>query len=589
MSSAAAEVQRGTSAELTPPALDKLRINVGDSDDSDELSPDVASAPTHVTGSSPRIRPTARPPVGSAQATSPSKRLAQLQQVIPTHSLTPPTPIEGPSSPASDASSGGIASRLLSKPGGSGSSNSITSTSRPSSHRRQSSNGSGRKYKETLNAYAVEAEDGTRTVNQYRLSGSGTLGKGSYATVERAVDQETGIEYAIKEFSKRRLRQIAATEAARRERLSLRGRGRGRGRPTRMGQGSRAANLLAGDDSDALGPDNLDLIRTEVAIMKKVTHPNIASVHEVIDVTSDDALLIVMELCAGGPILKIAEGEQVEPLSKEQARAVFRQMLLGIAYLHHNQIVHRDIKPDNCLYMQDKKTVKLIDFGISKFNNSGQIVESRGSPAYMAPELVPTASSTETGLERQEMHGYACDIWSLGVTLFAIVLGRLPFDSPDPPELFRSIREDTPVMTAAVSDDLQGLIRRLLTKSPADRPSARDLWDDEWITNRGQDPLPPYEENCTTFAEPTQAELDKALNALRATTFLAMSVVAKLKGMRRRSCSGDSGSPAPSEGRKSLDAGEMVESPMSSPMLATSELSSEPPPLHINEAAASKG
>ncbi|KAK4047575.1 hypothetical protein OIV83_005362 [Microbotryomycetes sp. JL201] len=576
------EIRAGPTVELTPPGLDKLQIT-DEADGKQTVEKDAKPGTACDGSSSQKIRPTARPPVGSPPPTSP-KRLAQLQRVIPTHSLTPPTPVEGPSSPIPDSSSA-KSPMLAAEPAG---------RNRPSSKRRQSSGGSGRKYKETLNAYAVEAEDGTRTVNQYRLSGSGALGKGSYATVERATDQETGIEYAswpprtnlaIKEFSKRRLRQIAATEAARRDRLAMRGRGRGRGRPTRMAQNSRATNLLAGDDSDVLGPDNLDLIRTEVAIMKKVSHPNIASVHEVIDVTSDDALLIVMELCAGGPILKIAEGEQVAPLPNEQARAVFRQMLLGIAYLHHNQIVHRDIKPDNCLYMEDKTTVKLIDFGISKFNNSGQVVESRGSPAYMAPELVPTSSTTDTGLERQEMHGYACDIWSLGVTLFAIALGRLPFDSPDPPELFRSIREDTPVVTTAVSEELQALIKRLLTKSPSDRPTARDLWEDDWITSDGKNPLPPYEENCVTFAEPTQAELDKALNALRASTFLAMSVVAKLKGMRRRSCSGDSGSGAASEGRKSLDASDLVESPMSSPLLSSSEVSTEPPPLHIDESS----
>jgi serine/threonine protein kinase len=77
------------------------------------------------------------------------------------------------------------------------------------------------------------------------------------------------------------------------------------------------------------GPDNLDLVRTEVAIMKKVDHPNIASVHEVIDVTSDDALLIVMELCRGGPIMKLKDGEKVDPYPEEKVRDIFRQLTLG--------------------------------------------------------------------------------------------------------------------------------------------------------------------------------------------------------------------------------------------------------------------
>jgi serine/threonine protein kinase len=117
---------------------------------------------------------------------------------------------------------------------------------------------------------------------------------------------------------------------------------------------------------------------------------------------------------------------------------------LGVAYLHHNHIVHRDIKPDNCLFMQDKKQVKLIDFGISRFQADETERANHGSPAYMAPELLPQNSTTAipNDKSRHDLHGFACDIWALGVTLFALVAGRLPFDSPDPPELFRSIRED---------------------------------------------------------------------------------------------------------------------------------------------------
>lgn len=72
-----------------------------------------------------------------------------------------------------------------------------------------------------------------------------------------------------------------------------------------------------------------------------------ASVHEVIDVTSEDALLIVMELCGGGPIMKMYQGEAVTPMDEERARGVFRQLVLGLAYLHYNSIVHRDLKPES--------------------------------------------------------------------------------------------------------------------------------------------------------------------------------------------------------------------------------------------------
>lgn len=66
-----------------------------------------------------------------------------------------------------------------------------------------------------------------------------------------------------------------------------------------------------------------------------------------IDVTSEDALLIVMELCGGGPIMKMIQGDTVTPMDEDRARGVFRQLVLGLAYLHFNSIVHRDLKPES--------------------------------------------------------------------------------------------------------------------------------------------------------------------------------------------------------------------------------------------------
>ncbi|SCV71270.1 BQ2448_2858 [Microbotryum intermedium] len=421
-------------------------------------------------------------------------------------------------------------------------------TGRPptlSTPRRSSSgaSGTGRNYKETLNAYAVEDEDGVRSVNQYVLSKDkkGPLGKGSYATVERATDRETGIEYAMKEFSKRRLRQIAASEQARRERMAGGGRGRGRGRG-RGGSNMAWKRACTQDFDDKQGSDNLDLVRTEIAIMKKIKHPCIATIHEVLDVTSDDALLIVMELCAGGPILRIEAGKQTEPMPLDEARRVFQQLVLGVAYLHHNHIIHRDIKPDNCLFMADKQSVKLIDFGISKFTaETADKLDAKGSPAYMPPELLGAgAGQHEHAVEeaqvvrhRQDVHGYASDVWSLGVTLYALVTGQLPFDDVDATQLFHQIKNIEPTYPPHLPPSLRNLLSRMLEKDLHKRISIKEIWDDPWTNQEGEERLIPYEENCVDLEEPTREEVERALNVYRASTFLAMSVVAKLKGKRR--------------------------------------------------------
>ncbi|BGP46731.1 hypothetical protein JCM10450v2_002579 [Rhodotorula kratochvilovae] len=514
-------------------------------------------------------------------------KLAQLRQVeSPTlsHSVTPPTPIDPtPSSSSTDPSRSSSFTRPSTPPSSTHSPEPSTSTlttphlvplaspnltisdqrsrspargAERGHHRRSSSQGTtgSRSFRETLNAYAVEGADGSRSVNQYVLGE--TLGRGSYATVERAVDRETGQEYAIKEFSKRRLRQIAAAEAQRRDRIT---------------------NRLGG--------------QTEVAIMKKVDHPNLASVHEVIDVTSDDALLI-MELCHGGPILKVRDGEQVTPFSEEEARNIFRQLVLGIAYLHHNQIIHRDIKPDNALFSDSLRThVKLVDFGVSKFAaaphpglDEHQVA---GSPAYMAPELLLSGAGADERAEEVQARtadeanavGYACDVWSSGVTLYTLVTGKLPFQASDPVEMFRQIREDDPKIPSSLSPDLQRLLSSLLDKSPTTRPTIPSLWSDAWLTLNGSRPLPSYESNVQReIADPSSDEVDHALAVFRGSAFLAMSAAAKFKGLltaaavRRASAGGSTPptSPPPpgqeAQGGVMVDSPEMVASPFSSPL-----------------------
>lgn len=100
----------------------------------------------------------------------------------------------------------------------------------------------------------------------------------------------------------------------------------------------------------------------------------------------------VVELCANGPIMEVGMGQQVEPLSEEDARNYFRQIVLAIEYLHYNGIIHRDIKPENILKMADDHIIKLVDFGVSEMFEKGDLdkpkeLKTSGSPAFMSPEL----------------------------------------------------------------------------------------------------------------------------------------------------------------------------------------------------------
>ena len=101
--------------------------------------------------------------------------------------------------------------------------------------------------------------------------------------------------------------------------------------------------------------------------------------------------------------------ENVKPLDDDTARAYFIQILLGVEYLHSNDIVHRHIKPDNILLSDHGKTCKIVDFGVSEmFVKPGDdtMEKSAGSPAFMSPELCTAGHSA--------YHGRKDDIWSLG-------------------------------------------------------------------------------------------------------------------------------------------------------------------------------
>ncbi|GAA5898682.1 uncharacterized protein JCM6883_003388 [Sporobolomyces salmoneus] len=594
--------------DFSTPPIGQLEVSEFSSGQSSSTTPSTPESSSSSPNRSNSLSPPSTLPQLDTSTTPPSSFVIPPTPIEPkptrstqTRSSTPP-PVASTSSLQPVYTSPPTSTHLIPPPSPSLSlSPRSGSPARRGHHRRSSSTGS-RSFRETLNAYAVEDANGQRSVNQYIIGQTqGPLGRGTYAVVEKAVDRETGVEYAIKEFSKRRLRHIAAAEQQRRERLAARDGGVGlRGRGSRRGRGrgrGGAAMLKARSAPEAehdSGPDNLDLVRTEVAIMKKVDHPNVASVHEVIDVTSDDALLIVMELCRGGPIMKLVDGEHVEPYSEEKTRDIFRQLTLGLAYLHHNEIVHRDIKPDNALFADvDKKLVKFVDFGVSKFARAPApgIEENKdakskippanavaGSPAYMAPELIDSSEKVV-----DEETGYACDCWSLGVTLYALAVGHLPFQSLDPLELFRSIREDDPKIPNTLSPKLQALLSKLLDRDPSTRATIPSLWDDPWLTQDGESPLPDYDENVSSeIDEPSPAEVHHALAVYRGSTFLALSAAAKFKGLltaaatRRASAEKEAsldGTTTPShvDGNGSTKSGSttpaFVDSPTGSPLL----------------------
>ncbi|KAI8914823.1 kinase-like domain-containing protein [Powellomyces hirtus] len=377
--------------------------------------------------------------------------------------------------------------------------------------------------KETRDAVFREAPDGQRTLNQYVLQH--ILGRGAYGTVYHGIDTahpDGPEDVAIKEFSKAKLRRLKLQKEG--GAFGARGRFRGRGRGA-------AATVRA--DALSKSDNPIDLVRGEIAILKKLDHPNVVRLYEVLDDPNQDSLYMVFELCEKGAIMDISLDKPTVALPEAEAHRIFRQMILGIEYLHEHEIAHRDIKPDNMLMAADG-TLKIVDFGVSEMFSpeNDKIKTSAGSPAFSAPEVcVP---------HHGDHSARACDIWAMGVTLYCMVFGKLPFVGTSIIDLYESIRNDEPPIPKAASPSLKHLLLSLLEKDPAKRITMDQLRTDPWVTSHGTAPLlPPRCENCIPVPDITEEDIAQAVKGVNP-LFTVLKAVNKLKKLVAKGNSTDS-------------------------------------------------
>ncbi|XP_072523721.1 calcium/calmodulin-dependent protein kinase kinase 1 isoform X2 [Salminus brasiliensis] len=332
-------------------------------------------------------------------------------------------------------------------------------------------------------------------LNQYKLKSE--IGKGSYGVVKLAYNEDDDKYYAMKVVSKKKL---------------MKQYGFPRRPPPR---GPKAA---LGEQPKVLGP--LERVYQEIAILKKLDHLNIVKLVEVLDDPAEDNLHMVFELMQKGPVMEVPTDS---PFSEEQARLYFRDIVLGIEYLHYQKIVHRDIKPSNLL-LGDDGHVKIADFGVSnQFEGNDALLSSTaGTPAFMAPETLSD--------NRKSFSGKALDVWAMGVTLYCFVFGKCPFIDEYILALHNKIRSKSvefPEMPA-VSEGFRNLILRMLDKNPDTRITLPEIKLDPWVTQDGADPLPLEEEHCTVV-EVTEEEIQNSVKFVP-----SLSAVILVKAMLRK-------------------------------------------------------
>lgn len=208
--------------------------------------------------------------------------------------------------------------------------------------------------------------------------------------------------------------------------------------------------------------------------MHRLNHPNVIKIFEAFESTS--ALYLVMEYCTGGDLYKKLF-YSYQTISEEKSRKIMKRLFQAINHCHNHGIVHRDLKPENIMLKSDEdemdaSTIKIIDFGLCKilpFNNKlnkyvdGNISGIVGTTYYTAPEV----------LEENHEYGMACDYWSLGVILYVLLSGHLPFPGKTHEEVEISIRsreiDFSHVEFKTISDDGKDLILRLLNYNPEKR------------------------------------------------------------------------------------------------------------------------
>ena len=219
-----------------------------------------------------------------------------------------------------------------------------------------------------------------------------------------------------------------------------------------------------------LDDENLGKISREIDIMRHLSHKNIIQLYQVME--SDSFMYIITEFAANGEIFDWLVSNKKMP--ENQAAKTFSQILNAVNYCHIKNVVHRDLKAENLLLDHDGN-IKIADFGFSNYYTPGGPLSTWcGSPPYAAPEL----------FEGKQYDGPRADIWSLGVILYVLVSGSLPFDGQTLQDLRSRVVSCQYRIPFFLSQECENLIRGLLVMDPNRRLSLDQISHHKWLVSR---------------------------------------------------------------------------------------------------------
>lgn len=205
----------------------------------------------------------------------------------------------------------------------------------------------------------------------------------------------------------------------------------------------------------------------EVRILQSMHNPNILEVQDI--VYEENYIFLILEYCPNGELFDyiIEKGRLLE----DEAHVFFSQLVNAIQYIHSKGIAHRDLKPENIL-LDSNMNIKIADFGLCHASAAKILLKTPcGSPFYAPPEVI----------KGEKYDGFKGDIWSLGVVLYTMTTGSLPWTNLQAPGLYHQITNGTYIIPNELSKDLKNLIKSMLTVDPSERIDIEHILNHSWM------------------------------------------------------------------------------------------------------------
>ena len=317
----------------------------------------------------------------------------------------------------------------------------------------------------TLSVRKINTEFGNKKIINDKYVILKEIGRGSYGEVFLCRELATDCHFALKAVSRSNT-------------------------PALQGHDNISSSISSGvrrTSENYSSDDGVQVLSREIEVMKSLRHRNIVSLYEVIDDPLARKVYLIQEYMDGGVVMP--DQELAQPLPLNFARRCFRDIVRGVAYLHGEGIIHRDIKPMNLMLHRDEKgtVLKICDFGAAIFmkNEAHGSSSYAGTPAFMAPELFLSKSDRDIEYSRMP----SLDVFAMGATLYYMVRGHPPWMANNQLDLAAKIRGLEPTLPTGIEPHLRYLLLRMLDKDYAGRITVPELIEDAWVTQEGSEPL----------------------------------------------------------------------------------------------------